>query len=212
MTWRIPTKDKVLYLTFDDGPVPGPTEFVLETLEKAGAHGTFFCIGDNIVKHHSIFEKVVTAGHKMGNHTFNHLSGWKTGTPEYLENIRRCQEQLRTPMASSGIPPTVRNIAETERSPAPGHRPLFRPPYGRITRSQIRALNAYNIMMWDVLTHDYARSLSTDKCLKGALTAARPGSLVVFHDSFKAARNLTYVLPRFIDHFAGLGFSFKSLP
>lgn len=201
LTWRIPTQEKVLYLTFDDGPVPGPTEFVLETLGKTGSHGTFFCIGENVVKHPLIFQKVITAGHSIGNHTFNHLSGWKTSTSKYLENIRLCQDHLRT----SAVAPGIRSLISSPR-------PFFRPPYGRITRSQIKSLDLFNIIMWDVLTHDYAQSLTPEKCLKGALTAARPGSVVVFHDSLKAERNLTYVLPRFIDYFTDLGYSFKSLP
>lgn len=186
------TPDKDLYLTFDDGPVPGPTEFVLEELQKAHAQATFFCIGENISKHPSIFQKVTAAGHVVGNHTFNHLSGWKTSTQDYLDNIELCQDQIQT-------------------GPLHPAAPFFRPPYGRITRSQIKALHNYRIVMWDVLTHDYAQSLSPEKCLKGALKAARPGSVVVFHDSLKAEKNLKYALPRFINHFSGLGYAFKSL-
>lgn len=206
LTWRIPADQKELYLTFDDGPVPGPTEFVLDILKEAGALATFFCIGDNIARHPSIFRKVVEAGHAIGNHTFHHLSGWKTNTDDYLSNIKLCEDQIKNSTAPSG----TSQQATSDQKPATSL-PLFRPPYGRITRQQIRSLPSYRIIMWDVLTHDYATSLSPEKCLTGALKAARPGSVVVFHDSLKAERNLTYALPRFIDHFAGLGYTFNSL-
>jgi peptidoglycan-N-acetylglucosamine deacetylase len=193
LTWRIPTQAKELYLTFDDGPIPGPTEFVLDELQRAGAKATFFCIGDNVAKHPVVYNKVTAAGHAAGNHTFNHLSGWKTATQQYLDNVALCAKHLGTDL-----------------NPA-SPKPLFRPPYGRITRRQIRALNGFQIIMWDVLTHDYAKSLSPEQCLRGTLNAVRPGSIVVFHDSLKAEKNLNYVLPRFLDHCSGLGYTFKSL-
>jgi len=186
--WRIPTEEKVIYLTFDDGPVPGPTEFVLDTLEKNQSLATFFCIGDNVLKNPSVFRKITEKHHAIGNHTFNHLKGWKYSTKEYVENTTKCAE-----------------VIGKENS-------LFRPPYGRIKRSQIRALSNQIIVMWDVLTHDYLASLSEEKCLKGSIAATRPGSIVVFHDSYKAEKNMTYALPRYIDHFSNLGFVFRSLP
>ena len=195
LTWRIKTDAKELYLTFDDGPVPGPTEFVLGQLAKFNAPSTFFCIGDNIAKYPDVFRRMFAGGHAIGNHTFNHLSGWSTSTPDYLDNITQCQDQIDglAVMGTSGAPK------------------LFRPPYGRITRNQIKALGQHNIVMWDVLTHDYARSLSAERCLRGSIAATRTGSIIVFHDSFKAEKNMEYVLPRFLDHFASLGYSFKSL-
>jgi peptidoglycan/xylan/chitin deacetylase (PgdA/CDA1 family) len=205
LTWRIPTTAKELYLTFDDGPVSGPTEFVLDTLAKAKIRGTFFCIGDNIEKHPHVFEKIFRQGHVTGNHTFNHLSGWRTALGDYLENVARCESTINAKHSTIG---KELHIADPSSSSL---RELFRPPYGRITRSQIKALSAYEIVMWDVLTHDYAKSLSPDNCLRGSIGAARPGSIIVFHDSHKAERNMTYVLPRFIDHFMNLGYTFKSL-
>ncbi len=193
LTWRIETSAKEIYLTFDDGPVSGPTEFALEVLQKSKAQATFFCIGNNIVNHPSVFRRVVQGGHIIGNHTFHHLSGWKTSTQIYLDNVKLCEDQIHGQDQSSGI------------------KSLFRPPYGRITRRQIKSLKGHKIVMWDVLTHDYAQSLSPDYCLRGALRAARPGSIVVFHDSHKAEKNMMYVLPRFIDQLAGLGYTFKSL-
>lgn len=187
LTWRIPVQDKVLFLTFDDGPVPGPTQFVLETLAARKALATFFCIGDNVVKHTPIYRDVVRNGHAVGNHTFNHLKGWKTSVSEYRNNIAQCDAVLE------------------------GNIRLFRPPYGRITRAQIKSLPDYRIIMWDVLTHDYAASISPERCLRGSIQATRPGSVVVFHDSVKAEKNLLYVLPRYMDHFSELGYTFKTI-
>jgi len=195
LTWRIPGSEKVLYLTFDDGPVPGPTEFVLEQLSRAKSKATFFCIGDNVSKNPGVFTRILDDGHTVGNHTFNHLSGWKTPLLGYVANVSQCNEVM---IGESGS--RLKAID------------LFRPPYGRITRKQIASLQNYRIMMWDVLTNDYARNLSPEDCLKGSIAAARPGSIVVFHDSLKAEKNLTYVLPRFIDHFGSNGYTFRTLP
>lgn len=192
MLWRIPTEKNELYLTFDDGPVPGPTEFALKELKKYDAKATFFCIGDNVRKHPAVFEKVAAEGHVIGNHTFNHLKGWSTSLSRYIENIAQCDSQFET-----------YNSQITN---------LFRPPYGRITNAQIKALKSeYQIVMWDVLTHDYSKTISSEKCLAGTIKATRPGSIIVFHDSLKAERNLTYVLPKFLEHFSNLGFKFKTL-
>lgn len=192
MLWRVAAEDKILFLTFDDGPVPGPTEFVLNELKKYNAKATFFCIGDNVRKNPAVFEKVLAEGHAIGNHTFNHLKGWSTSLQHYLENIDLCNTQL-----------TTHNLQSIT---------FFRPPYGRITNSQIKALKSqYQIVMWDVLTHDYSKTISTEQCLKGTIKATRPGSIIVFHDSLKAERNMMYVLPKFLDHFTNLGYKFKSL-
>jgi peptidoglycan-N-acetylglucosamine deacetylase len=191
LIWRIPTNENELYLTFDDGPVNGPTEFVLEELARRNVHGTFFCIGDNVMKHTDVFRKIKAAGHGIGNHTFNHLNGWKAADKQYLENIDQCEKQIGE---SGGRPVSI---------------PLFRPPYGRIKRSQIKALSKYRIVMWDVLSIDYDKSLSPERCLKNSIAATRPGSIVVFHDSFKAERNLSHALPRFLDHFLSKGYQFK---
>jgi peptidoglycan-N-acetylglucosamine deacetylase len=188
LTWRIPTQEKIIYLTFDDGPVSGPTEFVLDLLEKNKSQATFFCIGDNVLRNPAVFRKIKEKHHTIGNHTFNHLKGWQYSTKEYVENTTKCSEV----------------IGEENR--------LFRPPYGRIKRSQIRALSNHSIVMWDVLTHDYLASLSEEKCLKGSIAATRPGSIVVFHDSYKAEKNMTYALPRYIEHFMSQGYMFKSIP
>jgi peptidoglycan/xylan/chitin deacetylase (PgdA/CDA1 family) len=192
LTWRIPTHNKEIYLTFDDGPVHGPTDFVLAELERRAVKATFFCIGDNIVKHQALFTRVVAAGHAIGNHTFNHLNGWKTRTAAYVENAMKFDASLR----------------QVHQAPSA----VFRPPYGRIRRAQIHALQPhYRIIMWDVLSRDYDKHLKPERCLRNTIAVTRPGSVVVFHDSYKAEKNLVYALPRFIDHFCDKGFTFKVL-
>ena len=190
----MPTEKKELFLTFDDGPVNGPTEFVLDELKKYNAKATFFCIGDNVRKHEQVFQKIVADGHTIGNHTFNHLKGWNTPLEKYLDNVEKCESQI------SSLQHPVSNLQ------------FFRPPYGRITSNQIKALKEkYTIVMWDVLTHDYLKNISRKDVLKGSVNATRPGSIIVFHDSFKAERNLTYVLPKFLEHFSNEGYIFKKL-
>jgi peptidoglycan/xylan/chitin deacetylase (PgdA/CDA1 family) len=194
--------EKDIYLTFDDGPIPGPTEFVLDQLEKVHAKATFFCIGENVSKHPEIFQTLVTQGHAIGNHTFNHLKGWNYSVSDYLANVHLCQEEF----LRRGLSPL------SSRRGAGGEVSLFRPPYGRIKRSQIRAMKGYTIVMWDVLAHDYSRNISPDQCLKGSIQATRAGSIIAFHDSVKAEKNMRYVLPRFLEHFTRQGYSFKALP
>jgi peptidoglycan-N-acetylglucosamine deacetylase len=195
LIWRMPSDGKQLFLTFDDGPVPGPTEFVLDTLRSYNIKATFFCIGDNIRKHPAVFKDIVDAGHKIGNHTHNHLNGWRTANSSYVENVEECNKQI------------AENLPPTSGSPS-----IFRPPYGRITRSQIRSLVNFRIIMWDVLAIDYNDGLSSTRCLKNTINASRPGSIIVFHDSYKAEKNLTFVLPKYIEHFLTLGFEFKVVP
>jgi len=202
LIWRVATDQPVIYLTFDDGPVPGPTEFVVDELNRYQAKATFFCIGDNIQKHPEVFNKIIKSGHLVGNHTFNHLKGWSTPLEKYLQNVELCEGVINRQLADD------REL----QSSLVGKR-YFRPPYGRITFKQIKALkDNHQIVMWDVLTHDYSKNISRSSCLAGSIKAARPGSIVVFHDSLKANRNLTYVLPKFLEHFSKLGFQFKSLP
>ncbi|MBO0931714.1 polysaccharide deacetylase family protein [Fibrella aquatilis] len=190
--WRIPVTDgqePTIYLTFDDGPIPGVTEFVLGLLEEYAAQATFFCIGDNVRKHRDVFYKVIEAGHMVGNHTFNHLNGWKTHNEVYWANIRKCERQMNVPT------------------------PLFRPPYGRINKSQAVGIqNEYSVIMWDVLTGDFDQSLSPQTVLQKSIQYTEPGSIVVFHDSLKAWPNLQYVLPRYLAHFAQEGYQFRALP
>ena len=203
LVWRISTHEKKIFLTFDDGPVPGPTEFVLDTLKKFNAKATFFCIGDNVRKHPQVFKKIIADGHSIGNHTFNHIKGWNCSQQEYLDNIELCNTQF--------VKSSIQHPASSIHLPASSIQNLFRPPYGRIKRKQIKALSDYKIIMWDVLSHDYLKSYSEEKCLAGTIRATRPGSIVVFHDSVKAEHNLVYALPRYLDFFSNKGFSFEAI-
>jgi len=187
--WNISTDENVIYLTFDDGPIPDVTEWVLEQLNRYDAKATFFCIGDNVLKHPDIFAQLIVNGHSIGNHTQNHLNGWKTDDSVYWQNVAECSESL----------PVKTN--------------LFRPPYGRIKLSQAKPLlNDFHIVMWEVLTGDFEKYLSPEHCLEKTLKHTRAGSIVVMHDSLKAWRNMSYVLPRFLEHFSALGFRFEALP
>jgi peptidoglycan-N-acetylglucosamine deacetylase len=195
LTWRMPASEKVLYLTLDDGPVPGPTEFALDVLKQFGVKATFFCIGENMKKNPAVLERIRNEGHTIANHTFNHLNGWKTSMDNYVENVLQCDQFIISKSVSGNHKPAT----------------LFRPPYGRITRAQIKALNHYRIVMWDVITYDYNTLITPEACLKNSIKATRPGSIIVFHDSVKAERNMSYALPRFIDHYLQKGFVFKLL-
>lgn len=179
--WSLPNNENKVYLTFDDGPTPEITEWTLAQLKKYNAKATFFCIGDNIRKYPEIFQKVVAEEHSIGNHTFNHLNGWKTSTQNYIENARLYE-----------IEPSKLN---TE------HCKLFRPPYGKIKPSQSKILRklGYKIIMWEVLSEDYDRSVSPEQCLENVLKNVTSGSIIVFHDSQKAFRNLEYALPRTLE-------------
>ncbi|WP_128543626.1 polysaccharide deacetylase family protein [Larkinella soli] len=186
--WRVRTREKVIYLTFDDGPIPEVTEFVLATLKEFGARATFFCIGDNVRKHPEIYEMVCRSGNSIGNHTFNHLNGWKTEDGPYLENFRQCQTQL-------GLPTR-----------------LFRPPYGRIKRSQAReVLQTHEVVMWDVLTGDFSPNLQPEMILRKTIHYSEPGSILLFHDSLKAWPRMSFALPRVLSHFSERGYRFEGL-
>ncbi len=178
--WDIQSRDSV-YLTFDDGPTPEVTLWVLEQLKSYNAKATFFCIGENIQKHPEIFLKLISEGHSIGNHTYNHYNGWQTSNKKYLENVALCQSEIN-------------NLQSTNCN-------LFRPPYGKITSSQAKAISnlGYKIIMWDVLSADFDTSISKEKCLENVLQNIVPGSIVVFHDSDKAFPNLKYVLPKILE-------------
>ncbi len=189
--WRKPSDEKKIYLTFDDGPIPEVTEFVLEILEKYQAKATFFCIGDNISKNPSIFQQILKDGHSVGNHTFNHLRGWATEDVAYLENVVKCQTEIQ----KNGH-----------------HTKLFRPPYGRIKLKQANALLLdYEIVMWDVLSGDFSQNLSPEIVLKKTIKHTEAGSIILFHDSIKANERMSYALPRFLEHFSTQGFQFSKL-
>jgi peptidoglycan/xylan/chitin deacetylase (PgdA/CDA1 family) len=193
--WEISTNKKELYLTFDDGPTPDITNWVLETLKPFNAKATFFCIGDNIKKHPEIFSQIVNEEHSIGNHTHNHIKGWNTETKQYLENVAIAEEVI----ASQIFQPSNVN--------------LFRPPYGQIKPKQGKKLMAlgYKIVMWDVLSFDWDKTVSNQECLNHVISKSKNGSIVVFHDSIKASYNMKFALPKVLEHFTEKGFSFKAI-
>lgn len=188
--WDIPNTEQKIYLTFDDGPTPIITDWVLDELKKNQAKATFFCIGKNISEHRNIFLRCLQEGHSIGNHSNDHLRGWNTSTKDYIENIELC---------ASKIP---RNIPL-----------LFRPPYGKIKKSQSRALlqSRYKIIMWDVLSADFDQSITPEQCLENVLQHVQSGSIVVFHDSVKAFKNLQYTLPKSLEILKQRGFVFEAI-
>lgn len=189
LVWHIPVKEKVLYLSFDDGPHPVATPFVLDELKKYGAKATFFCIGKNVQEYPQLYKRILSEGHRVGNHTQNHLNGWKVTDKEYLENIRQAARYIDSD--------------------------LFRPPYGRISAFQAsllqKAPNHFKVIMWDVLSGDFDRSLTAEKCTHHVKRYSRPGSIIVFHDSEKAFERVEGALPEVLQHFAGLGYRFDTI-
>ncbi len=191
-TWRFSSEKKEIYLTFDDGPTPEITNFVLNELKKHNAKATFFCIGKNIEKHPEIYNRILKEKHSVGNHTQNHLNGWKTSLDNYLDNVLEV-EKLWT--------------FETLKL----H--LFRPPYGKIKPSQAKELlkKDYKIIMWSVLSGDFDTSISKEKCFQNVLKNTKNGSIIVFHDSVKASEKLRFVLPKILKEFSEKGFTFKAI-
>ncbi|MCX6248061.1 MAG: polysaccharide deacetylase family protein [Bacteroidetes bacterium] len=186
LTCTIPEGEKVISLTFDDGPVPEVTPRVLGILAERNVLATFFCTGDNVKKHPDLFAQLLESGHAIGNHTFHHLNGWTTPPAEYFEDVRRCEEYFKTD--------------------------LFRPPYGKFTPSQYFLLQKqYRIILWSVLSGDYHKRITKEQCLENVLKYTRSGSIVLFHDTLKAEEKLLYTLPRFLDHFLGEGYRFVQL-
>jgi peptidoglycan-N-acetylglucosamine deacetylase len=186
VVWRKDPSKKVIYLTFDDGPVPEVTPLVLDLLDEHNIKATFFCVGENVQKHPDTFAQVMSRGHKVGNHTFNHLKGFSVKDEEYYDNIDKAAELIDSK--------------------------LFRPPYGRVTGKQMKKLrDRYAIIMWDVITHDYNKSLSPETIMRTIKRYSRNGSLVVFHDSIKAKENVLAVLPLAIEYWKSKGYTFGVL-
>jgi peptidoglycan-N-acetylglucosamine deacetylase len=191
--WDIPNDENKIYLTFDDGPTPKITPWVLDELKKHHIKATFFCIGNNILDYPDIFQRIIAEGHSVGNHTFSHLKGWDTATGEYIQNIQACG-------------------AEIQKYNSGGNR-LFRPPYGKISRSQTGKVlqMGFRIIMWDILTVDYDKNVSPEKCLNNATQKTQSGSIIIFHDSIKAFPNLEYALPKTIEILKNKGFKFDTI-
>jgi peptidoglycan/xylan/chitin deacetylase (PgdA/CDA1 family) len=189
LIWNINQTNRCIYLTFDDGPIPIVTTHILNILKQYNAKATFFCIGDNVNKHPDIFEQVISDGHAIGNHTYNHLKGWKTENKTYLDNFLLADKVLDTP--------------------------LFRPPYGRIKKQQIKYLKSarsdIKIIMWDVLSGDFDINLSPEACLQNVLKHTEAGSIIVFHDSLKAYDRVKYALPKALEVWSKAGYEFGVL-
>lgn len=193
--WDIPTNEKVVYLTFDDGPTPEATSFILTQLKLNGAQATFFCIGKNIESNPALFQEIVAQGHLIGNHTHNHLKGWKTSKSNYIKNTLICE-----------------NIIANHLGKHPAK--IFRPPYGRIRFKQSKSLRAmgYQIIMWDILSMDYDYNTSPEQCTANVLQNISPGSIIVFHDSEKAFKNLKLALPETLKYLEKNGFRCETIP
>ena len=189
--WSIDTKEKIIYLSFDDGPHPIATPFVLDQLKKYGARGTFFCIGKNVKANPHLFNRILNEGHATGNHTWQHLNGWKTANEIYLKDIADADELI--------------------------HSGLFRPPDGRLRSSQARNLKTVirqgspKVIMWSVLSGDFDESISKEQCLRNATRVVKPGSIIVFHDSEKAFSRLAYTLPRLLEFYSEKGYLFEKI-
>jgi peptidoglycan/xylan/chitin deacetylase (PgdA/CDA1 family) len=209
-----PTGRPRLYLTFDDGPIPEETPWVLEQLAAFQAKATFFCVGDNLVRYPEIARVALAAGHRLGNHTQHHRSAWNTPRTDYLAGVAACQRSLAISCQLLGNSPSP--LVSKEKLAATSHQltaqNLFRPPYGRLTWPVLRALRAdYRLIMWSLLTRDYDPGLAPERALRLTLAAARPGDIVVLHDSRKASRSLRFLLPRLLAHYAELGYEFVTL-
>ncbi|MDP5169502.1 MAG: polysaccharide deacetylase family protein [Bacteroidia bacterium] len=191
--WRVDTEEKAVYLTFDDGPTPQITDWVLDVLNAYEAKATFFMVGDQVRKHPETAHRVIDEGHTVGNHTRTHLNGKKTPTYQYLRDFAECQQILRE---------------------YTGHRPkFFRPPYGRITKAQAEPIlkRGLEIVMMDIITGDFDASRSEAKVSKVALTYAKPGAIILFHDSEKAWPRLEKALPKVMESLADRGYEFRAL-
>ena len=182
--WRMNPDEKAVYLTFDDGPIPGITSWVLDMLDKYGIKATFFMVGDNVRKYPAEYQMVVDRGHRIGNHTFNHIRGFEFASEDYLDNAGKANDVLKTD--------------------------LFRPPHGHLRRAQYRALKQhYKIIMWDVVTRDYSKRLNGKQVFRKVKKYVRNGSIITFHDSVKSEKNLKYALPRSIEWLLEQGYEFK---
>lgn len=189
--WPEHTGVKKLYLTFDDGPNPQITDFILSELSKWNANATFFCLGKNIDKSPSLFTKIINAHHTIGNHTFNHLNGWNSNTDTYLRDVKKCTDLINS---NSNNP-----------------KKLFRPPYGRITSKQIQTIKkTHKIVLWDYLFGDFDQNISKENCLKKALGKIQNNDILVLHDNQKSYNTLKFILPRILSHYSKQGFTFES--
>lgn len=184
--WDFPTAEKTIYLTFDDGPTPKITEWVLDELNKYKAKATFFCVGKNVAENKMLYNRILQEQHAVGNHTYQHLNGWETKHITYLKDVLKCQQELDSK--------------------------LFRPPYGKLTRQQTKAISKkFTVIMWDVLSGDFDLNITPEKCYENVVKNTKRGSIVVFHDSKKAEKNIRYALPKVLAYFQEQGYQFKAI-
>ncbi len=195
LLWNMPGTTNTIYLSFDDGPHPEITPWALKVLNDYQAKATFFCVGENILKFPKVFQQLISEGHSFGNHTHNHVKGWKTSTSNYLKNIIKAEAVI------------------SKYSEITNDQKLFRPPYGKIKPSQVKRLQQlnYKIVMWDALSADFDPSISAEDCFKNVIENSKAGSIVVFHDSEKASEKLKLVLPKVLEYYSKKGFKFKGL-
>jgi peptidoglycan-N-acetylglucosamine deacetylase len=187
LLWDLRGPDRAVYVTFDDGPIPEVTPWVLDQLAARGAKATFFCIGRNAEANPELLARIRQEGHSVGNHTWDHPDGWKTPGTAYLRNVLRCQQIVRSR--------------------------LFRPPYGKITREQAAALSRrFKVVMWEVLSADFDLSLDAAECIRNVTLNTQAGSIVVFHDSLKAWDRLRGALPTVLDHLMAEGYDLRAIP
>ena len=195
--WDFSSKGKTIYLTFDDGPTPEITEWTLDMLKQYNAKATFFCIGNNVAKHPEIFQLLLKEGHSIGNHTQDHVKGWSTSTEKYIDNVIKAETIISKALVNS----------QYELS-------LFRPPFGQIKKTQGKALarRGYKVIMWSVVAFDWDNKISRERSLKNVINAtSEKNNIIIFHDSVKASRNMTYALPKVLAHFSKKGYTFKAI-
>lgn len=195
--WDFSSNKKILYLTFDDGPTPEITQWTLKTLKKYNAKATFFCIGNNVTKYPDIIKNILEEGHSIGNHTQDHVKGWKTSTKNYLENVLKAETIIKN------------ELKEKQQLK------LYRPPFGQLKNSQGKAIIqlGYKIIMWSVISFDWEHKITKAQCLENVISkASKKNNIIVFHDSVKASRNMMYALPKVLEHFSKEGYVFKAIP
>jgi len=186
LVWLSPNANNEIYLSFDDGPMPGATDWVLDTLKEFGAKASFFCVGSNIEKHPSLFQRIIDEGHTVGSHSYSHLSGWKTKHDVYIDDVNKAGAMTNTN--------------------------LFRPPYGRIKKAQAKDLSKdYKIIMWDILSGDFDQKVSAQQCIDNVLKNSRSGSIVVFHDNLKSLSKLKAALPSVLEKLLAKGYVLSKL-
>ena len=205
--WRMDPSEKTIYLTFDDGPIPEATPFILQTLRQYGIKATFFVVGDNVRKYPDLLRQIASEGHRIGNHTFNHIGGLRRTCKEYLDNTKKAQQIILETLQSDHHNPSSASMTNKQEK-------LFRPPHGWMRTDQYRMIRrqGYQIILWDLVTRDYSRRLTAQDVLDNVKRLTRPGSIVTFHDSLRSISKLQKVLPEALEWLLSQGYVFKTFP